>query len=114
METISTFLRSLLEKDSEANIVVAGDFNEFVHTRSVFASFEGIMHEVEELAGVPPEERYTYVFDQFSEQLDHMFISGAIGKRVVEAEHIHVNNWSPSLTVRVSDHDPSVARIRIC
>ncbi|KAK7056736.1 hypothetical protein VNI00_002453 [Paramarasmius palmivorus] len=114
MDTISTFLRSLLDHDYDANIVVAGDFNEFVHTRSVFKTFETMMTEVDELAGVPPAERYTYVFDQFSEQLDHIFVSNAVGRRLVEAEHVHVNNWSPSLDVRISDHDPTVARIRVC
>ncbi|KAJ8080651.1 hypothetical protein PM082_017485 [Marasmius tenuissimus] len=114
VESVSSFLNSLLDKDPDANIVVAGDFNEFTQTRSVLASITAIMSEVDELADIPPVERYTYVFDQNTEQLDHMFVSSAIGKRKVEAEHIHVNNWSPSLDVRVSDHDPSVARVRVC
>ncbi|KAK1231165.1 hypothetical protein PQX77_005691 [Marasmius sp. AFHP31] len=114
VESVSNFLNSLLDKDPDANIVVAGDFNEFTQTRSVLASITAIMSEVDELADIPPVERYTYVFDQNTEQLDHMFVSSAIGKRKVEVEHIHVNNWSPSLNVRVSDHDPSVARVRVC
>ncbi|KAL0580123.1 hypothetical protein V5O48_001899 [Marasmius crinis-equi] len=108
------FLNTLFEKDTEANVIVAGDFNEFTQARSVLASLASIMSEADELANIPPAERYTYVFDQNTEQLDHIFLSKAIGKREVEVEHVHVNNWSPSLAVRVSDHDPSVARIRVC
>ena len=89
---MKNFLNFLLEKDPEANVVVAGDFNEFTQTRSVLASITAIMSEVDELAEIPPVERYTYVFDQNTEQLDHMFVSSAIGKRKVEAEHIHVRH----------------------
>ena len=59
-------------------------------------------------------ERYSYVFDQNSQQLDHALVSNAIKLRKVKFEHIHVNNWSPSLSTRASDHDPSVGQIRIC
>ncbi|KAF9267486.1 DNase I-like protein [Marasmius fiardii PR-910] len=114
VESVSGFLRSILDKDPEANIIVSGDFNEFTQTRSVLSSLTDIMEEVDELAGVPLVERYTYVFDQNSQQLDHMFVSRGVGGREVEAEHLHVNNWSPSLDKRVSDHDPTLARIRVC
>lgn len=70
--------------------MVAGDFNEFTQTRSVLSSFTSMMTEVDELADIPPAERYTYVFDQNSEQLDHVFVSKAIGERTVEAQHLHV------------------------
>lgn len=59
-------------------------------------------------------ERYSFVFDQNSQQLDHVLVSEAIKRRKVKFEHIHVNNWSPTLSARASDHDPSVGQIRIC
>lgn len=82
--------------------------------RSVFASFDGILSEVDELAGIPDTERYTYVFDQNNEQLDHLFVSSAIANRGVEAEHVHVNNWVEMISLRASDHDPSVVQLQIC
>ena len=100
--------------DPLASVIVAGDFNEFVQTRSVFAAFDGVVFEVDNLAGIPPAERYTYVFDNLQEQLDHMFVSPAVALRGVEAEHVHINSWAPSIDARTSDHDPSVARIRVC
>ena len=96
------------------NLIVAGDYNEFVETRSVFAPFDDILTEADVAADIPPFERYTYVFDHQNEQLDHIFLSQAIASREVEAEHVHVNNWQPTLADRGSDHDPTVARVRIC
>ncbi|KAJ7601134.1 Endonuclease/exonuclease/phosphatase [Mycena floridula] len=111
---VSTFVEDILAIDPNANIIVAGDCNEYIQTRSVFASLTSVMHEIDEVAGVDPVERYTYVFDQNTEQLDHAFISPALAGRQAEVEHIHVNNWSPSLAVRVSDHDPTVGKVRLC
>ncbi|KAI0259811.1 DNase I-like protein [Gloeopeniophorella convolvens] len=112
---IAGMVQSILRLDPLANIIVAGDFNEFTQTRSVFKPFAPpLLVEADVLAGLPLVERYTYVFDQNSEQLDHIFVSPAVALRKVEVEHVHVNNWGPSLDARASDHDPSVARVRIC
>ncbi|KAF7365279.1 DNase I-like protein [Mycena venus] len=112
VETVSTFVKSILEVDPWANIVVAGDCNEYTQTRSVFQSLTPLLTEIDEVANVPPVERYTYVFDNNCEQLDHMFISPALSSRYAEVEHIHANNWAATISARVSDHDPTVARIR--
>ncbi|KAJ6584897.1 Endonuclease/exonuclease/phosphatase [Mycena capillaripes] len=114
VETVATFVESILENDPWSNIIVAGDCNEFLQTRSVWESLTPLLTDIDEVAGVPPVERYTYVFDNLSEQLDHFFISPAISSRWPEVEHIHVNNWAPTISARVSDHDPTVARIRVC
>ena len=100
--------------DPLANIIVAGDFNEFIQTRSAFAAFNGIAFEVDDLAGLAPEEKYTYVYGNLMEQLDHMFVSPVMALRKVEVEHVHVNSWAPSYDDKTSDHDPSVARVRVC
>ncbi len=76
--------------DPDANVLVAGDFNEYAQTRSVFASITELLQETDEIAGIAPVERYTYVFDQNTQQLDHIFISDALALRGVEVEHIHV------------------------
>ena len=107
-------MKSLLKLDPNANIIVAGDCNEYAQTRSVFAAFDGLLTEVDVAANIPDVERYTYLFDQNAEQLDHMFVSSAVAQKEVEVEHVHVNSWALSIDSRTSDHDPSVARIRVC
>jgi predicted extracellular nuclease len=57
-------------------------------------------------------ERYTYLFDMNAQQLDHMFVSDSVAKKI-KYEHIHVNTW-PEFAAQVSDHDPSVARVDVC
>ncbi|KAI0714015.1 DNase I-like protein [Cerioporus squamosus] len=114
VETIAAFVQDLLSLDPNANIIVGGDCNEYVQTRAVFAPFAGLLTELDEASGVPPVERYTYLFDQNSQQLDHLFVSSAIMQRGTGVEHVHVNSWAASESKRASDHDPSVAQINIC
>jgi len=63
------FINSILAFDERANIIIAGDFNEFVQTRSVYAPFDGLLTEIDESSGLDPVERYTYIFDQNCQQL---------------------------------------------
>jgi len=112
VESVAAFVKSILTIDHHANVIVAGDCNEFIQTRSVFASLTSQLTDIDEVAKVPAVERYTYVFDNNCEQLDHMFLSPSITH--AQVEHIHVNNWAPTFDARVSDHDPTVAKIRLC
>lgn len=107
-------MNTILAKDPNANVIVGGDCNEFIMTRSVFAAFNGTLTDVDEVANIADVERYTYVFDQGNEQLDHLFVSNAIAARGVQVEHIHVNNWAANIDLRASDHDPSVAKLTVC
>ena len=114
MLALQDFVKSLLKRDPLANIIVAGDYNEFSQTRAVFGALDGLLVEADVVAGVPPVERYTYLFDQNSQQLDHIFVSPALALRGVKIEHVHINNWAEARSARASDHDPSVAQLRLC
>ena len=107
-------MKTILAKDKNANVIVAGDHNEFLQSRSVIAPFNGILKDIDEVANVPPFERYTYTFTNENEQLDHIFLSHALQKRRPAVQHIHVNTWAPSYNDMTSDHDPSVARFYLC
>jgi len=110
----AAFIKSLLKLDNNASVIVGGDMNEFVQTRSVFAPLKGLVIDINEVAGVPPVERYTYVYDQHAQEIDHIFISSAVAARGADVEHVHVNTWASSAGEQASDHDPSVARIWVC
>jgi predicted extracellular nuclease len=77
------------------------------------------LQDLDEVAGIPELERYSYLFDMNCQELDHMFVSPAIaGKKGkagggVEFEHVHVNTWS-TVAAQISDHDPAVARLDLC
>ncbi|TFK52519.1 DNase I-like protein [Heliocybe sulcata] len=110
----ASFIKDILDLDPTASIVVAGDFNEYTQTRSVYTGLSQVMHDIDEISGIQPVERYTYIYDQNTQQIDHIFVSDAIKDRGTEIEHVHVNNWAPSVKDRASDHDPSVFRVRVC
>lgn len=100
--------------DSNASVVLGGDMNEFTQTRSVFGSLSKTLYDINEISDVDSVERYTYVYEQHTQEIDHIFVSDAIARRGTEVEHVHVNTWASSTTERASDHDPTVAKMRIC
>lgn len=70
------------------------------------------LQDLDAVAGVKDVERYTYLFDMSSQQLDHMFVSKALIKKA-KYEHVHINTWV-EFAAQISDHDPSVAQLDVC
>ena len=103
---------SILSLNANASIIASGDFNEYSQTSAVFDSLRTHLTEIDEVAGIPPVERYTYVYDMNTQQLDHAFISPKL-QPGAETQHLHVNNWL-QYSARTSDHDPSVSRVKLC
>jgi predicted extracellular nuclease len=103
-EVVRGFVDDLLEVDSHANVVVAGDINDYAFSQAVEALTEGdalrTLHDT-----LPEEERYTYIFEGKSQVLDHILVSRA--PRNVEFEVVHIN---AEFHDQVSDHDPLIAR----
>jgi predicted extracellular nuclease len=66
---------------------------------------------MDDVAGIPKLERYTYLFDMNCQELDHMFVSRALTTGA-KFEHIHVNTWATS-KLQISDHDPSIAKLNV-
>lgn len=113
-EVTASFIASILSEDANAAVVSAGDYNEFafVGPMETFVEVSGLQ-DLDEVAGIPETERYTYVFGQNSQQLDHMHVSPRVAEGEVGFEHVHVSSWV-SYDDQVSDHDPSVARLDVC
>ena len=103
----------MLYEDKNAKIIVAGDFNEFAFVQPL-ENFKDVsnLRDLDEAANVPELERYTYLFDMNSQELDHMFISQAL-KPKAQYEHVHINTWVTKAQ-QISDHDPSVAKFNVC
>ncbi|KIV89281.1 hypothetical protein PV10_08859 [Exophiala mesophila] len=110
----ASFISEILRQDAQANIIAAGDFNEFSIVRPLqnFVAVSGLK-DLDEVAKIKPTERYTYLFDMNSQQLDHVYVSPRIAAAKPDYEHVHVNTWVSSAD-EISDHDPSVARVNIC
>ncbi|KAK4097991.1 DNase I-like protein [Parathielavia hyrcaniae] len=110
-----SFIAEILELDPAANVIAAGDFNEFAFVQPM-RTFSAVssMVDLDEAVGIPVEERYTYAFDMNAQALDHMYVSPALAhKKSTRFEHIHINSWA-AYDDQVSDHDPSIALVDVC
>ncbi|KAL2134069.1 hypothetical protein VTI74DRAFT_1065 [Chaetomium olivicolor] len=110
-----SFIAKILKLDPSANVIAAGDFNEFAFVQPM-KTFSAIsrMVDLDEAAKIPIEERYTYAYDMNAQALDHMYVSPALAhNRATRFEHIHANSWAAFGDV-VSDHDPSIALLDVC
>ncbi|OBZ72069.1 hypothetical protein A0H81_07832 [Grifola frondosa] len=110
----ATFIESLLARDANASVILAGDMNEYLQTRAVFLPLADLVTDINESSDVDPVERYTYAYDQHAQEIDHMFVSDAVRRRGTAVEHVHVNTWAATLGERASDHDPTVAKVWVC
>ncbi|MQA62325.1 MAG: hypothetical protein GEU86_12680 [Actinophytocola sp.] len=98
------FADDVFDVDSGANVVVAGDINDYQFSPTVGILTEGgaLRTLIDEL---PESERYGYIFEGKSQVLDHILISGAPLR--VDFDAVHVNAEFHDQT---SDHDPLIAR----
>jgi len=100
------FVDSLLAADRSANIVVAGDLNDYPFSPAVQTlTAGGALKDL--IASVPDAERYSYVFEGQSQVLDHILASKA--PRGVDYDVVHIN---AEFADQASDHDPPVIRFR--
>lgn len=107
------FVKEILDKDPQARVVVAGDFNEFksVAPLRILAERAGL-RDMDEVVNLSATEQYSYVLGQNSEALDHVFATPALTAGA-SLERLHLNTWQPQANL-VSDHDPILARFDVC
>lgn len=101
---VNAFVKQLLATDRRANVVVAGDLNDFQFSPALKALTAGgaLTDLVDKL---PRNERYGYVYQGNSQVLDHILTSR--GMRSVDYDIVHVN---AEFADQASDHDPQVLR----
>lgn len=120
------FVSDLLDDDSEAWVLVAGDLNDFPFGEPG----EGADHPLAILEGHPgevpltnltlqedPHEAFTFVYQGNSQILDHLLASPGLSAHVVAVDILHFNaslpyawNGDPTTSLRSADHDPVEVR----
>ncbi len=104
---VNAFARDIQRADLLSNYVVLGDLNDFEFSDTV-EILQGLqMLDLYYL--LPPNERYSYVFEGNSQALDHILVSPALLFPLPEYDSVHVN---AEFTPQQSDHDPQVTRLR--
>jgi hypothetical protein len=103
---VGGFVEQILALDRKANVVVAGDLNDFQFASPLLRlKAAGLRALIETL---PERDRYTYVFDGNSQALDHILISDALDDHAYDFEVVHVNS---EFHDQASDHEPQIATI---
>ncbi|MGZ4524330.1 MAG: endonuclease/exonuclease/phosphatase family protein, partial [Mycobacteriaceae bacterium] len=97
--------------DPRANIVLAGDFNDYQFSSSITTLTGGGAALTDLVNTLPENERYTYVYNGVSQVLDHIFVNKALtdAKNAVSYDVLHIN---AEFAAQTSDHEPQVVRVR--
>src|SRR5262249_54615565 len=129
-QAVNNFVDNLLAVDPGANVIVAGDLNEFqfeepmqvLKGTATISNYDvpgtdpfnavadyapggtPILNDLQDL--LPVDQRYDYVFEGNSETLDHVFASNGL-MAGAEFDVVRIN---AEFADQTSDHDPLVAR----
>ncbi|HEU6443592.1 MAG TPA: Ig-like domain-containing protein [Gaiellaceae bacterium] len=111
-QLVNDFVDAILEKDKNAKIVVLGDINDFEFSETTSILEGGVLTSLMHI--LPPEERYSYVFEGNSQTLDQILLSnrGLLqGSEHPEFDVVHLNSEFAD-AIQASDHEPSVVRMK--
>jgi predicted extracellular nuclease len=101
---------SLLAADANARVIVLGDLNEFDWVEPLeILQGGGATALTNMTTTLAPVERYSYVFEGNSQELDHVLVSPALAP-VATHDVVHTNAEFPD---GASDHDPLLERIHV-
>ncbi|WP_292736544.1 choice-of-anchor I family protein [Nostoc sp. JL31] len=105
---VKNFVESILAIAPNANVVVAGDLNDFEFSNPVSTvESAGLTSLIKTL---PQNERYTYNFEGNAQTLDHVLVSNNLLNKLDGYDVVHINS---EFADQDSDHDPSVARFNL-
>ncbi|HYZ27643.1 MAG TPA: lamin tail domain-containing protein, partial [Thermoleophilaceae bacterium] len=107
-QLVHDFAADVLAADPDARVLVLGDLNDFEFS-SALGTLKGSPAILDDLAaGLPQDERYSYVFEGNSQTLDHVVVSHSVSSALRAFDVVHVNSEFADQT---SDHEPLVARV---
>jgi len=105
---VKQYVEGLVGEDDDARVVVMGDFNAFQFEPSLTQlESGGALTNLSNL--LSPEERFSYVFEGNSQQIDHMLVS-PVFYADAEFDIVHMNAGQPSAS-QPTDHDGIVSRL---
>ncbi|MCR8635155.1 5'-nucleotidase C-terminal domain-containing protein [Paenibacillus radicis (ex Xue et al. 2023)] len=105
---VNNFVKSLLGKDPNANVVLLGDFNDFQFSRTLSIVKDKELTNLVDL--LDENKRYSYVYDGNSQTLDNILTDNQLAK-FAAIEAVHVNSDFEAADGRVSDHDPLLTQL---
>jgi len=107
---VRNFVEELRSRDTNAHLIVAGDFNSYHQSNSMRTLAGSFLTNLMTAEGLCPRERwFTTNYDGNSGAIDFIFASRPLMDKQPEFEILNIN--SPFM-VRLSDHDPIMARFK--
>jgi predicted extracellular nuclease len=106
--SVNAFARQIVAAEQKANFVVLGDINDFEFSETTQILEGTVMTSLMRL--LPQSERYSYVFEGNSQVLDQILFSSNMLRGLQVYDVLHVNS---EFADQASDHDPSVARVKV-
>jgi predicted extracellular nuclease len=111
-QIVNDYVDGVLAGDANANVIVLGDLNDFQFSEPLnvlrgIPNGEGTPILTTLVDNLPPNERYTYVFQGNSQVLDHILVSDRLKQANAEVDVVHTNS---EFADQATDHDPVVSR----
>ncbi|ACB53973.1 hypothetical protein cce_4625 [Crocosphaera subtropica ATCC 51142] len=121
-QAVNDFVDGVLSNDPNGNVVVLGDLNEFEFV-SPLPILEGTLESTnngqETITGgdavlsnlvnnIAEDERYSFIFQGNSQQLDHILVSDSLFNNA-EIDIVNINSEFAATESLASDHDPVLA-----
>jgi uncharacterized repeat protein (TIGR01451 family) len=110
-QLVNDFVDEILNLDTNAQIVVLGDMNEFEFRPALSVLEGGVLDNL--WPTVPQSDRYSYVFDGNSQVLDHILVGGAadnFADPMFDVVHVNADRYETS---QPTDHDPLLFKLTI-
>jgi uncharacterized protein len=111
---VNSFVNDILDINSDANVIVLGDLNDFEFSTPIETLMgENTNQVLYDLATelLPENERYSYIYNGNCQSLDHILVSS---KLLTTAQFDIVHRYSEyEYSSRHSDHDPDLASFDI-
>ncbi|MDB5971595.1 MAG: choice-of-anchor protein [Hydrocarboniphaga sp.] len=112
-QVLHDFIAGVLAQQPAARVITLGDFNDFEWSAPM-QKLSGadigtpILTDLATLL-LPETERYSYVFEGNSQELDHIFVSEAT-LTAAEFQAVHIN---AEFADQASDHDPIASSLQV-
>ena len=109
-QAVDDYVEGILANDADANIAVLGDLNEFEFISPVDEILGSDLTNL--IDTIPEDERYSFIFQGNSQQLDQILVSDALADGAA-VDTVQVNSEFAETEQRASDHDPVLAQLVI-
>ena len=122
---LNQYVDFLLESDSNAQVMVVGDFNTFEWTDELLEDMPGPEPALNNLVPfkdmnpnsgnqIGQEGFYSFIFDGNSQMLDHFFVtSSLLPSAKFDVVHLNVDFPRTFINTTASDHEPLLATFRL-